>query len=128
MGSPAYFSQLYHGQIDFFSAALPVHPTQLYEMIAALIAAFVSGLLSARLKTTDNPFYSGLPALTMIALLSIGRLTAFYFRDFPNAEPLSNMIRGPVIIGGTALISVSCILGKLIKHRICGDEKRSDAI
>ena len=69
-------------------------------MIAALIAAIVSGLLSARLKTTDNPFCSGLPALTMIALLSIGRLISFYFRDFPNAEPLSNLIRGPIIIGG----------------------------
>lgn len=79
----------------FFPAA--VHPTQLYEMAAALTASLAAWLVLSR-KTK-----SGLAAAVFGIVFTAGRLTTYFFRDFPAADHLSNMIRGPIIYG-TALI------------------------
>ena len=107
--SPAYYAQLYQGKIGLFSTALPVHPTQLYEAVAALIAAAVSWRTLSWMRR-NSAALPGVPALVMITFLSIGRLIVFYFREFPVADPVSDFIRGPVILGGTAAISTVCIL------------------
>lgn len=111
MFSPAYGTQLYRGQIDFLSASLPVYPTQLFEAAAAFFAA----LLAWRVGVKKNSGFNrpGIPVLFMIAVLSMGRLAVFFLREFPAADPLSNFIRGPVILGGTALISTGLLVLKL---------------
>jgi len=124
MGSPAYFAQLQREQIDFFSASLPVHPAQLYEIAVALIAALVSGGIGyIGKKHAGTQFYRGLTAMVMIFILSSGRLIIFYFRDFPDANQMSNFIRGPVVLGGAALISAAWIIVRFTKYREMGLEK-----
>jgi len=123
MGSPAYFAQLQREQIGFFSASLPVHPAQLYEIAVALIAALVSGWIGYKGKYAGNQFYRGLSAMVMVSILSAGRLIIFYFRDFPDANQMSNFIRGPVVLGGAALISAVWIIVRFIKYREMKFEK-----
>ncbi len=95
--SPAHQAQLSTAsELSFFFPAA-VHPTQLYEMAAAITASLAAWLVLSR-KTK-----SGLAAAVFGIVFTAGRLTTYFFRDFPAADHLSNIIRGPIVYG-TALI------------------------
>lgn len=70
------------------------HPTQLYELTAALTA---SG--AAALARHLFPSKTGFPTALFGLVLSGGRLVVFFFRDFPGAGSFSNLVRGPVVYG-----------------------------
>ncbi len=89
--SQPHIAQIYTGDIPLFGAPAPVHPTQLYEMAAALIAAATAWLILKRRKE------AGLAAAAFGLLYSLGRFITFFFRSFPAAEGYSNFIRGPVV-------------------------------
>jgi len=78
------------------------HPTQLYEMAVALLASFTAAVvLHAGQKGQKLP---GLATAVFGLVFSAGRLLVFFFRDFPSATEISNLIRGPVVYGLSLLI------------------------
>lgn len=85
----------------FGSQAIPRHPTQLYEVFFALLAAAIAFLL---LRKKLKP---GIGTAIFLIIYSTGRLISFFFRDFPEATNISNIIRGPVIYG---FIIISCVI------------------
>ena len=91
--SQAHLAQVYHS--SGLGALVPkaVHPTQIYEIMAALAASLGAGVF---LKKTPG---EGLSTAIFCLLLSAGRLITFFFREFPVASDFSNLIRGPVIYG-----------------------------
>lgn len=97
--SPAHLGQIYaEGKAAAFIPRA-VHPTQLYEMAAALAAALAAWLL---LRKGAG---SGSATAVFVLVLSLGRFITFFFRDFPAAGDISNGIRGPVVYGAAIIIS-----------------------
>lgn len=88
--SIVYMVQYYSGKISSLQGTLPVHPTQIYEIIAAVACTITAFILLKRKSVTGYTF--AVFGLTF----TIGRFIIFFFRDFPGATPLSNFIRGPV--------------------------------
>ncbi|SMP50935.1 prolipoprotein diacylglyceryl transferase family protein [Anoxynatronum buryatiense] len=84
------------------------HPTQLYEMGAALLASGAAWRCQRR-----HPAGSGFATALFGLLFSGGRLVVFFFRDFPTASSLSNLLRGPVVYGLCLLL----FTGWLVKIR-----------
>ena len=85
----------------FGTQAIPRHPTQLYEVFFAVLAATVAFfLLRKRLKP-------GISTAVFLIVYSTGRLISFFFRDFPEATNISNIIRGPMIYG---IVIISCVI------------------
>lgn len=76
------------------ASAVLRHPTQLYEMGAVLLASAAVWHHQRR-----RPIGSGDGTALFGLLFSGGRLAVFFFRDFPNAGSLSNLVRGPVVYG-----------------------------
>lgn len=70
------------------------HPTQLYELMAALFASGMAAFSRYRFPTK-----TGLPTALFGLVFSGGRLMVFFFRDFPQVGTLSNFVRGPVVYG-----------------------------
>lgn len=83
------------------------HPTQLYEVFFALLASIVAIYL---LRKGSK---SGLTTITFILIYSIGRLISFFFRDFPSATYISNIIRGPIIYGSIIIICMFVLKRKI---------------
>ena len=98
--SQAHLAQIYNSS-GGIAALIPkaVHPTQIYEMIAALVASLAAWFFLKR-RIRD-----GLATAIFCLLLSLGRLITFYCREFPAAGQLSNLIRGPVIYGLVLAVS-----------------------
>lgn len=67
-GSPPHLHQAASDFGVLFGEATPVHPTQVYEMFAALTAALVSGFLMSRRSVP-----SGVPFLTAVLLFATFR-------------------------------------------------------
>jgi predicted GNAT family N-acyltransferase/prolipoprotein diacylglyceryltransferase len=83
-----------------------VHPAQLFEVGAALLAGGIAWVIlrkKGRVGLATASF-----GLTYAAL----RWLIFYFRAFPRASDLSNLIRGPIIY------SISIMIFSLWIHRI----------
>lgn len=106
--SQPHIAQIYTGEIPLFGAPAPVHPTQLYEMAAALIAAAAAWLIVKKRPGI------GLAAAVFGLLYSLGRFVTFFFRSFPAAEGYSNFIRGPVVYS-VAIIIFSLWIFKIYK-------------
>ncbi len=83
---------------DSIFAFKNIHPTQIYEMVAALVAVAAVILLSKKIRKT------GVPTFVFLIIFSLGRLVVFFFRDFPVASTISDIIRGPVIYGSIIII------------------------
>lgn len=90
----------------FSNPPIKRHPTQIYDIISALIASIVATIL-IRKKVK-----SGITTAVFLIVFSIGRFISFLFRDFPDATFLSNLIRGPIVYGSVIL---ACIL--FVRHR-----------
>jgi len=85
------FIRMISGTVD-----VPRHPTQLYEVIFSLFAAFVAyKLVKMNVERNKN----GVPTLAFILVLTMGRWVSFAFRDFPYATEASNFVRGPLTYG-----------------------------
>lgn len=113
--SPAHLAQFYANPQNSIFTVSPVHPTQIYEMIAALLASAAAWFIGAK------NYRPGMATATFGIVLSAGRLVTFYFRDFPAASEMSNLIRGPVVYG-LAFIVFSFWMFKVIikdKSRRC---------
>ena len=85
------------------------HPTQLYEVLFALLASVIAVYLFRKYNVKK-----GLPTLSFIIILTIGRFISFTFRDFPNATDTSNMIRGPILYGFIIIMSVIVLRKKFV--------------
>jgi len=71
MGSPAWAQQLLSGKtgiMGFGGAVLPVHPTQLYEMAGALLAAGVALLVMRRTRRDGPAFLTFAIGFTLVRL------------------------------------------------------------
>lgn len=71
MGSPAWAEQLRSGQtgiFGFMGVVKPVHPTQLYEMVAALLLALLAIWLMARRAPDGVPFLTFALGFTLFRL------------------------------------------------------------
>ncbi len=90
--SPAHLAQLQTSPAALFFPK-PVHPTQLYEMAAALAAALAAWLILRKNRQ------EGLAAAVFGLVFTVGRLITFFYRAFPAASETSNLIRGPVVYG-----------------------------
>jgi phosphatidylglycerol:prolipoprotein diacylglycerol transferase len=77
---------------------ISVHPTQLYEMAAAIIATVAAIIV---LKKSRKP---GTAFCTFGIFLTLGRFIIFFFRNFPRASYISNIIRGPVVYGISIIV------------------------
>ncbi|RQD78264.1 MAG: hypothetical protein D5R97_00690, partial [Candidatus Syntrophonatronum acetioxidans] len=84
--SSAHLAQIYGDFQTILAPPRPVHPTQLYEMGAALTASLAAWLVLRRRKQ------EGLAVAVFGLVLSAGRFITFFFRSFPVAEGISNMI------------------------------------
>ncbi len=91
--SLAHLAQIYAKPVAFLFPPMPVHPTQLYEMAAALTASLAAWLV---LKKSSK---KGLAAAVFGLTFTTGRLIVFFYREFPISSELSNMVRGPVVYG-----------------------------
>lgn len=97
--SPAHLAQIIEVRDVFSLAPKTVHPTQVYEMIAALAAAMVAFLVNRK------KLKAGMTAAVFALVLSTGRLIVFNFRVFPVAGEVSNFFRGPLIYGAIIILS-----------------------
>jgi phosphatidylglycerol:prolipoprotein diacylglycerol transferase len=70
-----------------------VHPAQLYEVGAALLASAIAWVI-VRKKSKE-----GLATISFGICYTALRWLIFYFRAFPRASDLSNLIRGPLVYG-----------------------------
>jgi len=95
--------------ILFNSPEILRHPTQIYEVIFALLSAVIAVLL-LRKKVKR-----GITSALFLIIYSIGRFISFLYRDFPEATTASNIIRGPVVYGGI-LIFCSIYTWKTIRE------------
>lgn len=114
------------GQLTrFITGAVSVHrhPTQLYEVLFALAASGIAawfiwkgrqGRQGKQGKQVKRQI-DGIPALLFVLTLTSGRLLSFMLRDFPNATPASNFVRGPVTYG-IIIIFCSYMLYFLMKR------------
>jgi len=91
--------------IKMISGAVEVsrHPTQLYEVFFALLAAGVAYFLVSR---ASKGVKAGVPTICFVIVLTVGRWISFAFREFPSATAASNFIRGPVTYGLVIIISL----------------------
>ncbi|SET52395.1 Prolipoprotein diacylglyceryl transferase [Natronincola peptidivorans] len=107
--SQAHLGQIYNNVGITSLIPRPVHPTQIYEMIAALLASLIAWTV---MKRTDK---EGLTTVIFCFLLSLGRLTTYLFRSFPIASNFSNIIRGPIVYGLVILASSIWIYKQTVK-------------
>ena len=56
VGSLPWWGQFASGRISMFSSALPVYPTQLFELAGALVGAAIAGRMLARGSTDGAAF------------------------------------------------------------------------
>lgn len=91
--SPAHLAQFYANPGNSIFSVQPVHPTQLYEMGAALTASAAAWIVGGK---HHSP---GMATAVFGLFLTAGRLITFYFREFPVASEISNLTRGPVVYG-----------------------------
>lgn len=71
MGSPAWAQQLVSGKtgiMGFAGAVMPVHPTQLYEMAGALVAAGLAWLIARRVRRDGVGFLVFAIGFTLVRL------------------------------------------------------------
>jgi len=78
-GSPAHLYHLALGRVGFLSESLPVHPTQLYELTAALLVGAVAVALTARRLPSGAPF------LVAAALFAAARWALYPLRVQPDS-------------------------------------------
>ncbi len=97
-----------------------VHPTQLYELVVALLAAFLALLLQRLGKRPGHPTF------VFALVLSAGRLLVFSFRDFPEATFYSNLLRGPILYGMSMLVALYCIYRNPLPTPKDPTEKRAE--
>ena len=127
-GGAAHSMQLETGQIGraligLPEPPLPIHPTQAYELIAALLAAAVAVILIK--KHAKN----GVPAAAFGLTLSTLRLAIFFFRAFPGETSLSLFFRGPVLFGASIVFFAGILVWLLnMIKRVCrrGNRKNGE--
>lgn len=76
--SEAHLYQMSRGQTNLITV-LPVHPTQLYEAVGALISIFIATWVQKKKN------FAGVGILVFLASFSIVRLIIHYLRVFPNS-------------------------------------------
>ncbi|NLB44663.1 MAG: hypothetical protein GX821_05805 [Clostridiaceae bacterium] len=103
-GGAAHQMQLDAGWVDHMLGIplgpLPIHPTQGYEMVAALLSGGLALWLLARHAPTGIP--TGFFGLSLSAL----RWMIFSVRAFPGASTWSLFVRGPLTYGIAILSSL----------------------
>ncbi len=118
------FIRMISGTVD-----VPRHPTQLYEVIFALLAAFVAYQLLKSIENNNKKFnekrndlidhkrliITGTPTLLFIILLTIGRWVSFAFRDFPYASGASNFVRGPLTYAVILCLALFWLIRRAIR-------------
>ena len=85
-GSPAYFSQLADNPARLLTGLAPVHPTPLYELAAAVLAAATAAVLMRR----GAP--RGVPALAAAFAFTALRWAILPFRDAPRAGEMDGLL------------------------------------
>ncbi len=107
--SQAHLAQIYNNV--GITSLLPkaVHPTQIYEMLAALTASLLAWMVVKRTKK------EGLTTAIFCITLSSGRLLTYFFRSFPMANDFSNIVRGPILYSLIIIASVVWIYRQRIR-------------
>lgn len=90
--SDAHLHQLSLTQTDIMTS-LPVHPTQLYEALGALISMFLAGWAQKKKKM------NGAGILVFVASFSVVRLITHYVRVFPDSFEGVRLIFPALYIG-----------------------------
>ena len=104
-GGDAWRAQLEAGRIHLADAALPVHPTQLYESVACLVVTAILYFVWRPRKRADGEILAGL-----LILYGVARVIVEVFRDdergvfFGGLISTSQLISVPLIGGGLYLI------------------------
>lgn len=113
IGSPAHRHQVGEQFDLLFREPLPVHPTQLYEMAACLLAATIALLLHRR-RVPD-----GVPALTACLWFLFFR----WFERYLRADGQSNI--GPSCLPAVAYATALaiCVLAALARYRTEPDRR-----
>lgn len=112
--SPAHLAQISTaGELSFFFPAA-VHPTQLYEMTAALTASLAAWTVLIKKGQ------SGLAAGVFGLVFTAGRFTTYFFRDFPASDHISSMIRGPVVYSSALIVFSAWIIIALKQNKAFG--------
>lgn len=93
-GSYAHLWELTHSYIKLFDAPLPVHPTQLYELVGVLLCGVLAAVL---MRTRVAP---GVPFLVFIASFAAVRWANWSFRVHPDTLALPDWAY-PAIYAGT---------------------------
>lgn len=110
-GSPAFFRQLADNPARLLTGLEPIHPTQIYELAAALAAAVTAAVLLRR-RTPR-----GTAALAAAAVFTALRWAILPFRDLrPTAEADS-------LVYPTLYAALLCLLAAGIWWRIVSEKK-----
>lgn len=93
--SAAHLNQLANGQTNIMTS-LPVHPTQLYEAIGAILSIFIARWIQKKRKT------HGIGICVFVAFFSLVRLIVHYVRVFPESflgiSPLFPALYGAIFV------------------------------
>lgn len=104
VGSPAWEQQMLSGATGilggFMGEVLPVHPTQLYELVAVLVIGGAATWLMVRGGAPD-----GVPFLAAVMAFTVFRLADFALWRAPFAEPLLPGWAYPVVHVGVLLVA-----------------------
>lgn len=102
MFSPAHWTQIRDGQVNIFQSSLPVHPTQLYELLAVLACGGIAYLIIRKKAAPGTAFAA------FFLLFSIFR---FFNRDlrYENYIPLASYLY-PILYGTICIMALGYII------------------
>ncbi len=107
--SQAHIAQISGNPFGLFSSVQAVHPAQLYEMGAALLASLIAWkIMQSRTGRSEKAGRPGLATAVFGLVLSGGRLIIYFFRNLP-ADNAASLMRGPGIYGAAMLVFASWI-------------------
>ena len=112
-GGLAHLNQVTANPLAILRPVQPVHPTQLYEMGAALLASLMAWkIMQGRTGRPERAGRPGLATAVFGLVLSGGRLIIYFFRNLP-ADNAASLMRGPGIYGAAMLVFASWIVVSL---------------
>lgn len=111
-GSLAYVTLFERNPISMLrNPNIHIHPTQIYEILAILMAFILSSVLARYMNQKANR--PGLKSILFGIFLSAGRFIAFWFRDPIKSEDVSQIVGGPILY--LVLIVVALIWIQFLK-------------
>lgn len=91
------------------------HPTQLYEVLVFIASYALIVLIFRVLRRWNHPAaqVQGLQAIGYVALITLGRLIVYGWRDYPNSSILTEVVRGPVTYGMVLTLAAALVFWRI---------------